>query len=43
MFLDRHGADLSQADQRKLERIFSRGEYRRAFPGEIGDLRSRPG
>ncbi len=38
LFLDRHGADLSQADQRKLERIFSRGEFRRAFPGEIGDL-----
>jgi mannose-1-phosphate guanylyltransferase/phosphomannomutase len=37
-FLDRRGADLSQADQRKLERIFSRGEFRRAFPGEIGDL-----
>jgi mannose-1-phosphate guanylyltransferase/phosphomannomutase len=37
-FLDRRGADLSQADQRKLERIYSRGEFRRAFPGEIGDL-----
>ena len=38
VFLDGHGADLSQADQRKLERIFSREEFRRAFPGEIGDL-----
>ena len=31
-FLDRRGADLAQADQRKLERIFSRGEFRRASP-----------
>ena len=37
-FLDERGADLSQAAQRKLERTFSRGEFRRAFPGEIGDL-----
>ena len=42
MFLDGEGADLSQADQRKLERIFSRGEFRRAFPGEIGDLMFPP-
>jgi mannose-1-phosphate guanylyltransferase/phosphomannomutase len=41
-FLDDQGADLSQAGQRKLERTFSRGEYRRAFPGEIGDLRFPP-
>src|SRR3954465_6366250 len=38
LFLDEHGADLSQAVQRKLERVFSRQEYRRAFPGEIADL-----
>jgi len=37
-FLDDRGADLSQAAQRKLERVFNRQEYRRAFPGEIGDL-----
>ncbi len=41
-FLDHFGADLSQAGQRKLERTFSRGEYRRAFPGEIGDLAFPP-
>jgi mannose-1-phosphate guanylyltransferase/phosphomannomutase len=41
-FLDEHGADLSQAGQRRLERIFSRGEFRRAFPGEIGDLAFPP-
>ena len=41
-FLDEQGADLSQAAQRKLERVFSRGEFRRAFPGEIGDLSFPP-
>ncbi len=38
IFLDDRGADLSQAAQRKLERVFSRQEYRRAFPGEIAEL-----
>ncbi|GLU45799.1 mannose-1-phosphate guanyltransferase [Nocardiopsis ansamitocini] len=38
MFLDETGADLSPAAQRKLERVFSRQEYRRAFPGEIAEL-----
>src|SRR3954453_11210323 len=38
VFLDEPGGDLSQAAQRKLERVFSRQEYRRAFPGEIADL-----
>jgi mannose-1-phosphate guanylyltransferase / phosphomannomutase len=38
LFLDSSGADLSQAAQRRLERVFTRQEYRRAFPGEIGDL-----
>jgi mannose-1-phosphate guanylyltransferase/phosphomannomutase len=38
VFLDSTGADLSQTAQRKLERVFTRQEYRRAFPGEIGDL-----
>ncbi|MRT44565.1 mannose-1-phosphate guanyltransferase, partial [Xylella fastidiosa subsp. multiplex] len=31
-------ADLSQGSQRKLDRVFARQEYRRAFPGEIGAL-----
>lgn len=39
MFFDERGADLSQGRQRKLDRVFARQEYRRAFPGEIGDLR----
>lgn len=38
MFFDERGADLSQAAQRKLDRVFGRQEYRRAFPGEIGEL-----
>jgi mannose-1-phosphate guanylyltransferase/phosphomannomutase len=42
IFLDAQGADLSQAAQRKLERVFSRQEYRRAFPGEIAELTYPP-
>ncbi|GAA3740337.1 mannose-1-phosphate guanyltransferase [Salinactinospora qingdaonensis] len=38
VFLDERGADLSPAAQRKLERVFSRAEFRRAFPGEIAEL-----
>jgi mannose-1-phosphate guanylyltransferase/phosphomannomutase len=38
VFLDEQGADLSQGAQRKLERVFGRQEYRRAFPGEIAEL-----
>ncbi|HMA46717.1 MAG TPA: mannose-1-phosphate guanyltransferase [Frankiaceae bacterium] len=37
-FLDGNGTDLSRGAQRKLERVFSRQEFRRAFPGEIGEL-----
>jgi len=42
IFFDERGADLSQAAQRKLERVFSRQEFRRAFPGEIGELTFPP-
>ena len=38
VFLDEGGADLSPGAQRKLERVFSRQEFRRAFPGEIAEL-----
>jgi mannose-1-phosphate guanylyltransferase/phosphomannomutase len=38
IFLDDRGTDLSLAAARKLERVFSRQEYRRAFPGEIAEL-----
>lgn len=42
VFLDDKGADLSAAALRKLERVFQRQEYRRAFPGEIGELAFPP-
>ncbi|GHE26635.1 mannose-1-phosphate guanyltransferase [Streptosporangium violaceochromogenes] len=38
VFMDEYGADLSPAAQRRLDRVFSRQEYRRAFPGEIAEL-----
>ncbi len=41
VFLDERGDDLSLAAQRRVERTFSRQEFRRAFPGEIGEL-TRP-
>ncbi|MUN37259.1 mannose-1-phosphate guanyltransferase [Actinomadura litoris] len=42
LFLDADGADLSQAARRRLERVFGRQEYRRAFPGEIAELTYPP-
>jgi mannose-1-phosphate guanylyltransferase / phosphomannomutase len=42
VFLDEAGADLSPVAVRRLERIFQRQEFRRAFPGEIGDLSFPP-
>ena len=36
------GADLSHGARRRLERVFSRQEYRRAFPGEIAELTYPP-
>ena len=38
LFLDQHGADLPPAAARQLERVLSRREFRRAFPGEIAEL-----
>lgn len=38
VFMDAQGADLAPSAQRKLERVFSRQEFRRAFPGEIAEL-----
>ncbi len=38
LFLDPTGSDLSLAEQQALERILVRRDFRRAFPGEIGDL-----
>ncbi len=42
IFLDERGAELSLAAQRKLQRVFSRQEFRRAFPGEIAELTYPP-
>src|SRR6202034_338451 len=40
--LDERGADLSPAARRRLERVFTRQEFRRAFPGEIAELSYPP-
>lgn len=37
-FFDADGLDLSEATQRKIERLFTREDFRRVFPGEIGDI-----
>jgi mannose-1-phosphate guanylyltransferase / phosphomannomutase len=42
VFLDEHGADLSPAARRRLERVLHREEFRRAFPGEIAELTYPP-
>ena len=40
VILDRTGTDLSVLDQKRLERILVRRDFRRALPGEIGDIHS---
>ena len=37
-FFDRKGADITESAQRKIERLFLREDFRRVFPGEIGDI-----
>ncbi|MCZ7525989.1 MAG: mannose-1-phosphate guanyltransferase [Acidimicrobiia bacterium] len=37
-FFDASGRDLTESDQRKIERLLSREDYRRAFAGDIGDI-----
>lgn len=39
---DAEGADLSQADQRKIERVFFREDYRRAAHNKLGELEFPP-
>ncbi|HEX4017265.1 MAG TPA: mannose-1-phosphate guanyltransferase [Frankiaceae bacterium] len=39
VFIDEQGADIARTAARKLERIYTRQEFRRAFPGEIAELR----
>ena len=37
-FFDTTGADITEDAQRKIERLFLREDFRRVFPGEIGDI-----
>src|SRR5918995_4055917 len=37
-FIDGKGADIVETAQRKIERLFLREDFRRVFPGEIGDI-----
>ena len=39
---DGDGADLPEGDQRKIERIYFREDYRRAGPGKLGELEFPP-
>jgi mannose-1-phosphate guanylyltransferase/phosphomannomutase len=41
-FFDVEGRDLDPGMQRKIERLLSREDYRRAFGGEIGDIEYPP-
>jgi mannose-1-phosphate guanylyltransferase/phosphomannomutase len=37
-FFDRNGIDIDESTQRKIERLYYREDFRRAFAGDIGDL-----
>ena len=37
-FFDADGRDIDENTQRKIERLLSREDYRRAFAGDIGDI-----
>ena len=41
-FFEAEGGDLPEADQRKLERLYFREDYRRAGPSRIGELEFPP-
>ena len=41
-FFDEKGADIDETQQRKLERLLYREDFRRAFAGEIGDIMFPP-
>jgi mannose-1-phosphate guanylyltransferase/phosphomannomutase len=40
--MDENGGDMSEAGQRRIERVLNREDYRRVFPAEIGDLDFAP-
>jgi mannose-1-phosphate guanylyltransferase/phosphomannomutase len=37
-FFDAHGGDIDEGMQRRIERQMSRGDFRRAFGGDVGDI-----
>jgi mannose-1-phosphate guanylyltransferase/phosphomannomutase len=41
-FFDERGIDLSETDQRRVERMYHREEFRRVTAGEIGDIGFAP-
>jgi mannose-1-phosphate guanylyltransferase/phosphomannomutase len=41
-FFDADGLDITEDTQRKIERLFNREDFRRVFPGEIGDIGFAP-
>jgi mannose-1-phosphate guanylyltransferase/phosphomannomutase len=41
-FFDAHGLDLSESDQRRIERLYHREEFRRVTAGDIGDIDFSP-
>ncbi|MGH9119975.1 MAG: sugar phosphate nucleotidyltransferase [Acidimicrobiales bacterium] len=41
-FFDGEGLDLSEVDQRRIERVFTREDFRRVLPSEIGDISYPP-
>ena len=41
-FFDDRGLDITEEAQRKIERLYAREDFRRVFPGEIGDIGLAP-
>src|SRR4051794_26975296 len=41
-FFDERGLDITEDTQRKIERLYNREDFRRVFPGEIGDIGFAP-
>lgn len=37
-FFDKNGLDISPGEQKKIERLYFRGEFRRAFFDEVGEI-----
>ncbi len=40
LFLNSHGAEISSIQREAIERIFTRKEFRRPLPSDIGDIRT---